>query len=118
MSDFPPVGVKEDAAHYSLTRKDNTVRTTTEGGYTITRPRTTRALRRTWNTGFTALDNTQRIAVEDFYEQQRGGAMTFTWTDPIDSVEHVVRFVGDLSWKYEGIGPVPLWTVTVTLEEA
>lgn len=120
MSDFPPLAtIKEDAKHYSVTRKDNTIRTDVEGGYTISRPRTTRALRRIWTTGFTGIDNTERNLIETFYaEQSRGGAMTFSWTDPIEQEEHVVRFIGDLSWQYEGMGSRPLWTLKVTLEEA
>lgn len=117
MSEFPPAPLKEDANHYGFDTPDNIVRTSFEGGYVGTRPRTTRADRREWTTGFTSISNADKIIFHNFWKQKKGGAYNFTWTDPTTSEEVTVRFKGKPTYKYVGMGSAFLWTITVTLEE-
>lgn len=118
MSEFPPVGAaKEDNGFYSLKRIDKTVRVETEGGYVVTRPRTTRPARRVWTTGWTETDNTTKNLIETFYVNKAGGANSFTWRDPTTNTEYTVRFVGDLEMNYKGIGATHRWSIKVTLEQ-
>ncbi len=119
MSNFPPSGMalKEDSAFYSQKRIDKTVRIETEGGYVVTRPRTTRPPRREWTTGWSEITHADKLKIEVFYESVMGGANSFTWTDPVSLIEYTVRFVGDLEFQYKGIGPTKLWAVKVKLEQ-
>lgn len=121
MSDFPPAGMSEgqDSAYFSEQHMDNTVRAETEGGYTITRPRTTRPPKRIWTTGFTEIDQNDKKLLEDFYRAMRGGAMSFTWQHPVTGQVHVVRFGAEgLNFRYVGAGGNHRWTVSgIKLEE-
>lgn len=113
MSDFPPVAmtVKEDSSKFSVSIEDNTVRSEMEGGYEFTRPRTTRAPRKEFTTGFTHISESDRALLESFYLAQRAGASSFTYTDFTTSTEYTVRFVGEMKFKYVGQGVAKLWDV-------
>lgn len=119
MSDFPTAGVKEDSRFFAELPEDPAVRSETEGGYIITRPRHTRTPRKTFDTGFTSISQASKAAIDAFYATKRGGSQSFTWTNPTTAVEHTVRFKGALKWKYDGFasGQVHLWSATVQLEE-
>ena len=101
MADFPNGGVKEDSKFFGVATPNSAQRNETDGGYTLTRPRFTRAPRKTFTTGFTNLTLAQKDAIQGFYDE-KGGAISFTWQDPTSGITHVVRFKGDLKWKYSG----------------
>lgn len=105
MADFPPGTAKEDSKFFNIATPNPAMRNETDGGYTITRPRFTRKPVKTWTTGFTNLSLAQKEVVQAFYETKMGGAVSFTWTDPTSATTYVVRFKGDLKWKYAGHGP-------------
>lgn len=120
MSDFPPIGMaeKEDSAYFSQELEDNTIRSETEGGYEFTRPRSTRAPRSSFTTGFTHITQADKAILEAFYKDKRAGASIFTWTNPTNGEELDVRFSGPLQFKYVGMGGTHLWdVVSISLKE-
>lgn len=120
MSDFPPAGMidKEDSQYFTVKHQDKSVRFETDGGYVVTRPRSTRRARRVYTTGFTDISDADMNLLRDFYESKHGGADIFTWTVPTSGTEIQVRFKGDLSEKYTGAGGFHRWTLSqITLEE-
>lgn len=120
MADFPPAILlgEEDSKHFGEGRIDSTMRKESDGGYTHTRPRYTRAPRVTLKTGFTLITQAQKNALDAFWASRVGG-QTFTYDHPTTGVEYTVRFKGRYSENYEGKGPTFLWTVSnIELEQA
>lgn len=82
------------------------------GGYVQSRAKWTRA-RKTFELSWVAMSNVDKNALESFFESNIGG--TFTWTHPLTSTSHTVRFAEDeLQAEYV---PVNFWRVYLTLEE-
>lgn len=118
MSYFPTLSKKENSAFFSETREDPTVRTKTDGGYMVSRPKHTRAPRRTISTGFSDLSNTDKETLEDFYDTMSGGAGSFTYIHPTSGVEIYVRFAQPFTVTYAGVGEAQRWDVKdIKLEE-
>ncbi len=120
MADFPPAALlgKEDSKYRTEKLADPVMRNEIEGGYVSTRPRYTRTPRKTWTTGFTHVTEAEKEALVSFWNARRGGSASFTWDDPITSVEYTVRFVGAPSINYVGKGSLYLWDITnITLEQ-
>ena len=119
MTFFPAdLAPKQDAKYFAEKMKDAAIRHEMDGGYTVTRARFTRAPRRTFTTGFSAISNADKSTLTVFYRQMKGGSEAFLWTHPISNEIINVRFVGDLEAKYAGVGQTPLWDVTnIQLEE-
>lgn len=124
MADFPIASLvgKEDAARYGFEMEDVAIRSNMEGGYVLSRPRTTRKPRRTWTTGFSDISNVSKLALEVFYNT-KGSFASFTYEVPVPdaiggSKETVtVRFVGPPKWEYKGIGTNARWNVDFKIEE-
>jgi hypothetical protein len=117
---FPtlPSGAKLDSKKFGIEHIDNTVRKEIEGGYTATRPRTTRKNRLSFKCGYTYIDNADKAAVAAFWQLVHGGSRIFTWTSPQDGVAYSVRFKGNLAWKYVGHGSEQRWDCDFELEQA
>jgi hypothetical protein len=114
MADFPPVtmSAKEDSRYRSETQADPAIRQEIEGGYVVTRPRYTRAPRKTFKTGFTDISQTDKAAFQTFYDSKKGGSESFTWADPVTATVYTVRFVGTPEIQYAGRGPSFRWNIT------
>lgn len=113
---------KHDSAKFSETAvADPALPIKTEGGYAITRPRTTRRPRRSFSLGFTDISNQDKEDIQALYDESRGGSDIITgWTHPVTGVEIQVRFkVGSIpSFKYHGFGNNHRWDVSgIILEE-
>jgi phage-related protein len=120
VSQFPPplLAGKEDSAECQVEVEDVAVRSETDGGYVYTRARHTRTPRKTWTTGFTNISHAQKTELEQFYQTQRGGSDSFTYTPPTEGVEKIVRFKGPLKFQYTGAGTYFRWDVkNIDLEE-
>lgn len=118
MADFPLEG-QQDSKYYGVEAEDPAVRSDMEGGYVASRPRFTRTPRKTFTTGFTSISNADRATLEAFWDAKKGGAVVFTWLNPVDGTTHTVRFKEPMTFKYAGLGGVHLWNVTsIVLEEA
>lgn len=124
MADFPIASLvgKEDASKYGFEMEDVTKRSDMEGGYVMSRPRTTRPPRRTWSSGFTDISNEDKLLLEAFYVQY-GGFKQFTYEVPVPNsiggAKEVVnvRFLEGIKWEYKGFGSNPRWNVEFKLEE-
>lgn len=124
MADFPIAALigREDASKYGFEQEDVSISSDMEGGYVITRPRTTRAPRRSWTSGFTDISNTNKLLLEAYYNT-KGSFASFTYEVPVpDTVGGAkevvtVRFKGPLKWEYKGFGTNARWNVEFKLEE-
>lgn len=117
MSNFPTANIYEDAKYFAQAPEDPAVRSSMEGGYVVSRARHTRVPRKSFKTGFTALTQTQMVAIDAFYTAKRGGSTAFTWTNPTTNVELTVRFKREIQWNYVGASGTHLWDAMVELEE-
>lgn len=124
MADFPIASLagKEDSSKYGFEQEDVSIRSPMEGGYVLSRPRTTRPPRRSWTSGFTNISNADKLLLESFYNT-KGSYMSFTYLVPVPNVEGgaketvTVRFLGPLKWEYKGFGSNARWNVEFKLEE-
>lgn len=120
MSDFPPVGLKEDSAKFSVHTENPSHGEEMEGGYVYTRPSFTRKPRKTFITGFTYITQAQKGDFDDFWTAALGGSASFTYTDPTNATEYTVRFTLKMQpeYRYVGIGGNHRWDIDgVMLEE-
>lgn len=118
MSDvFPTLGNREDAAKFGFDIEDVGIRSEMEGGYVITRARHTRAPRRTWTTGFTAVSQTNFQTFVSFFSNY-GTYKAFTYTVRTTNEVVNVRFATKPEFKYVGVGGSFLWDINnIKLEE-
>jgi phage-related protein len=73
-------------------REDATIRSSFEAGYEHTRPRFTR-VRYTWSVSYKMLPASDKSTLETFVTTVREGADSFSWTNPVDSTTHTVKFI-------------------------
>ncbi|WP_028449704.1 hypothetical protein [Chitinibacter tainanensis] len=104
-----PLNDQLDSSKYSEELEDNTIRHEMEGGYELTRARTTRRGRRTFSIGWTFLSQQQKTLIESFYYSVRGGSGIFQFTVPTTGEVINVRFQGKISFQYIGAGGVHYW---------
>ena len=78
---------------------DPTIRSSTEGGYDITRSRFTRD--RMWfSYEFPFYTNADKETLETFEKTTvRFGTTSFTWTNPVNSTNYTVRFAEPVVYK-------------------
>ncbi|GAL22937.1 hypothetical protein JCM19235_1238 [Vibrio maritimus] len=111
MSTFPPVGVFEDSSKFNMTPEDKGLTSDTDGGYAYSRPRHARKPRRTFDTGFTDIDETQKAKLENFFNEH-GTYKIFTYTIP-DTEETIQARLGKApKVMYKGYGGVHRYNVT------
>jgi hypothetical protein len=89
-----------------------------EGGYSITRPRFTRAPRRTFTFKFVEMRDADKAILSTFWATVRGRSNIFQWTHPVSHEVINVRF-GEMSMQFSriGFGALNLWesdTVVIT----
>jgi hypothetical protein len=113
-----PSDADPDSSKYAVELEDNTVSYDMEGGYTVTRARTTRRKRKTWSIGYTYIDDADRAAIEAHWQAMSGNAVIFEWTNPEDSVLYLVRFKGPLEFTYKGRGATKRWDCSFKLQQA
>ncbi len=118
MPAFPELSQGQDSSLYEVSHEDPAIRTEMDGGYVISRPRHTRTPRKTFKTGYTHIDQTDRALIEAFWNTVKGGSVVFDWEDPVSLATLSVRFKEELAFKYVGIGNVHHWDVKMTLEQA
>ena len=90
---------------------DSTIITETDSLYKKTRPRTTRLIGK-WSFSWVGLTNEEYVRLMDFYKKV-GKAEMFTFVNPIDGKNYIVRIVekGSWQWYYHG------WQGSFTFEE-
>lgn len=94
---------RQDSQYFSVVREDSSIKFESEGGYTTTRPRTTRVARRLYTTGFTDISQAEFDILETFI-QQVNTFTEFNWTDPTTQESIEVRFTKPPAMKYKGFG--------------
>ena len=75
--------------------EDPAIRSGFETGIVHTRPRFTR-VRRTWKISWEYIKGADYRVLRTFYDQIRGGALSFNWTHPIENKVFEVRFKGEI----------------------
>lgn len=107
-----------DSSTFQPTYEDSTLRTPLEGGYLASRPRHTRPARRSFQFGYTEVDNTTKMLLEVFYRQTTlGGALSFDFTDPTNGAVITVMFMAPPEAQYKGIKTVFKWDITCKIQE-
>lgn len=114
---FPVLSKPQDSKFHTVSHEDPAMRSKIEGGYVVSRARYTRTPRRTFTTGFTDISNADKGILQLFWDVKKGGSVSMTWVDPVNSESVTVRFVEPLSFIYTGLGGTHLWTVQFKLEE-
>lgn len=115
--DFP-LANRQDARKFNEESEDVAVREKMEGGYVFTRPKFTRAARRTFRTGFTDLTNAEKEELDAFWYAMKGGTKIFAWKHPITGVSYNVRFQKSFTFRYTGVGSYYRWDVDeIALEQ-
>lgn len=117
---FPTLasGERSDSSKYSTQIEDVATKTNMEGGYVVSRPKFTRLPRKTFNIAYTAMGQTDKLAIEAFYVTVLGGSSIFNWTDPVTNTVYAARFADKVKYTYTGKGNRHLWDVAFMLEEA
>lgn len=101
-TDFP-LQRRQDSKYFSLGQTDVAIVGSMEGGYDVTRPRTTRKPRKLITTGFTDITEAERVVLEQFYEQV-GKYGEINYTHPVTGQELLVRITDWPEAKYVGVG--------------
>lgn len=71
-------------------RADATIRSETEAGYTLARPRFTRS-RRNFAVNYRNISPADKELIVSHFDTV-GGSTIFTWTNPVDSTAYSVRY--------------------------
>lgn len=99
MANFPTITARQDQKFYTEDAEDTGMKSETDGGYEITRPRHTRRPRRIFTTGFTDISNADKTAIQNFYNEV-GTYNLFTWINPVTNTGITVRFSKPVKFKY------------------
>lgn len=120
MAAFPTLSndYKPDSAQFTEVKDDPALRKEMEGGYIVTRPRHTRAPRKTWQVAYQQLDNADKLLLDNHFDTQRGGSLIFTWVNPQSLVSFSVRYKSPITWRYVGAGDHQVWDCSFELEQA
>jgi hypothetical protein len=96
----------------------STIRSESEAGYVITRPRYTRTRKR-WSLKWAMMSASDYTSLETFFNETTiGGANSFTWDHPITGTIYTVRFAEDeLSFNLSTPGVSGFYEGSVTLLE-
>lgn len=105
MADFPTLSKGFDATAFKMSYENPAVQEgETEGGYVITRARHTRRPRRYFTIRFLDITEADRLLLEDFWDDHRGGSVGFNWTNPITAAVFNVRFDSGASLEFSRTG--------------
>lgn len=107
-----------DAQSYSVELEDPSMKSNMEGGYVVSRALHTRTPRKTFGLTYTGITEADRATLEAFYSQVHGGAVIFSWTDPINATSYMVRFADKLNFVYAGVGVTRLWNLNFQIQQA
>ena len=104
MADYPILSKDIDASSFEEESENPVVSTEAEGGYTITRPKFTRAPRRTFTFKHVDISNADKESLRQFWDDRKGGSGAFNWTHPISGLAINVRFSPEMKLKFERSG--------------
>jgi phage-related protein len=104
MSNYPTFTYEFDASSFRETAENPVIASEAEGGYTLTRPRFTRAPRRTFRFRHRNITDAEKQTLLTFWNDRKGGSGAFNWTHPIQGTVINVRFGPDMEMEFERIG--------------
>lgn len=119
MADFPPAGMinKEDAKTFEIEFENLAKDSKTDGGYRYTRARGTGKPKKKIRIAFTAVEEPDKLLIEDFYNEHFGGNTVFTYqSHESGGPVYLVRFANAVSFRYSGVGVTSLWDVSCQFE--
>lgn len=90
MSTFPTLS-RPPSYPINETYVDDVLRSPTEAGYEITRPRFTKR-RKIFTVRYNTLPNADKVLIDNFYRNTVKGAAHFTWTHPFTNQTYTVVF--------------------------
>lgn len=93
---------------------DPAIRSKSEGGYTKTRARYTRAPK-SWKFYYAALSPADKSTLEGFETTVKVGSDSFTWTNPATGTSFTVRFTEPI--KFSTVFGKNSWKAELSLEE-
>lgn len=105
MPAYPTLSYDFDATSFKESSENPVIPpSSTEGGYTITRPRFTRRPRRTFMFRHLGISEADRLTLQNFWDDHYGGSLAFNWTHPVTSVVYNVRFDPQMTMDFDRIG--------------
>ena len=107
----PVVGSFDDTMAH-----DPTIRSQSEGGYVTSRARFTR-ISRAWTVKYEWMTKVNKTTIKAFEDARVGGSESFTWTNPADSANYTVRFLGLVRYTPHAHTNWLWWTLDFVLEE-
>jgi len=118
MADFPTFALhgESPSLYANDGGEDPAIRSDMSGGYEITRPRFTRAPRRTFKYGFIGIPQSQYQTIVDFYKAHTT-TTSFTWYNQILGETVQVRFTKPYVENYTGIGTNRIWNISFEVRE-
>lgn len=75
-----------------------------EGGYSYSRPRFTRKPRRMFGLMFKDITQTDKTALETFWNTHMGGSLAFTFVHPVTAENINCRFSKEMKLKFKRVG--------------
>lgn len=115
---FPTLTSNMDSSKYSIELDDNTMSEELEGGYTVTRARTTRRIRKTFKIGYTYITDADKALLEAHFSATAVGALIFSWVNTEDGLTYLVRIKGKVGFKYVGTLGYRRWDCDFAVQQA
>lgn len=113
---FPNIHTLALASSYQKTKAfDPTIRSRSQAGYVKTRSACTRIPTK-WSLTYVTLTLAQRDLLETHEDAVKVGGDSFTWTDPVTSTTHTVRFTKPVEYTLQD-ATSDLWKAVVEVEE-
>jgi phage-related protein len=113
MSNFPTLS-NPPAFGLSHENEDAVLKSDKEGGYVQTRPRFTRLRKKFSGVVYRNMTDTDQSTLDTFETTTvRGGADSFSWTNPKNSTTYTVRFMKPVKYTPTEFG----WDFEMDLEE-
>lgn len=113
---YPSLGKLPDTIDPDGELEDNTIRSNVDGGYELTRQRSTRRRRR-WGLKYLLLNSTDSNLLRT-HEGTVGCADLFNWTHPLTGTTYTVRYESPIKYAAQAsTGSVHYHDVTVALLE-
>lgn len=123
MAAFPTIYRKGTEVHNPIVgdwddmiAHDPTIRSQSEGGYVKSRARFTRIARK-WTVKYDWVTKANKNTIKAFEAARYGGSANFTWTNPEDSTDYTVRFLGLVRYPPHPHTNFLWWMIEFILEE-
>jgi len=105
MANFPTLSKDFDATDFiEEIENPNYDAPEMEGGYVYSRPRFTRKPRRKFTIKFIDISQTDKEALETFWNNQKGGSLAFNFTHPVTGETINCRFASKATIEFKRTG--------------